>query len=44
MKTLLAVMGFDHISQLSKKNLTYKSTSGEIFFDIEKYFKEKFHM
>lgn len=44
MKTMLAVMGFEHISQLSKKNLTYKNTSGEIYFDIEKYFKQKFYM
>lgn len=44
MKTMLAIMGFDHISQLSKKNLTYKNSNGEIFFDIDKYFKKKFYM
>ena len=44
MKTMLAIMGFTHISQLSKKNLTYKNTSGEIYFDIEKYFKKKLHL
>jgi glutamate synthase domain-containing protein 2 len=44
MKTMLAIMGFDHISQLSKKNLTYKNTSGEIYFDIDKYFKKKLHL
>jgi len=44
MKTMLAIMGFDHISQLSKKNLTYKNNNGEIFFDIDKYFKKKFYM
>jgi glutamate synthase domain-containing protein 2 len=44
MKTMLAIMGFTHISQLSKKNLTYKNTSGEIYFDIEKYFNKKLHL
>ncbi len=43
MKTMLAIMGYTHISQLSKKNLTYKNTNGEIFFDIDKYFKKKLH-
>ena len=44
MKTMLAVMGFEHISQLSKKNLTYKNSNGEIYFDIDKYFKKKLHL
>jgi len=44
MKTVLAVMGFEHINQLSKKNLTYKNSNGEIFFDIDKYFKKKFYI
>jgi len=41
---MLAVMGSEHINQLSKKNLTYKNSNGEIFFDIDKYFKKKFYM
>ena len=44
MKMMLAVMGFDHISQLSKKNLTFKNRSGEIYFNVEDYFKKKFYM
>ena len=44
MKTMLAIMGFESISQLSKKNLTYKNSSGEIYFDIDKYFKKKLHL
>ena len=44
MKTMLAIMGYTHISQLSKKNLTYKNSSGEIYFDIDKYFKQKLHL
>ena len=44
MKTMLAIMGFEKISQLSKKNLSYKSSNGEIYFDIDKYFKQKLHL
>ena len=44
MKTMLAIMGFEHIRELSKKNLSYKNTSGEIYFDIDKYFKKKLHL
>jgi glutamate synthase domain-containing protein 2 len=44
MKTMLAIMGFEHIGELSKKNLSYKNTSGEIYFDIDKYFKKKLHL
>ena len=44
MKMMLAVMGFDHISQLSKKNLTFKNRSGEIYFNVEDYFKKKFYL
>ncbi len=41
MKMMLAVMGFDHIDKLSKKNLTFKNRSGEIYFNIDEYFKKK---
>jgi len=44
MKTMLAIMGFEKIGELSKKNLSYKNTSGEIYFDIDKYFKKKLHL
>ena len=44
MKTMLAIMGFEKIDQLSKKNLSYKNNSGEIYFDIDKYFKKKLHL
>lgn len=44
MKMMLAVMGFEHISQLSKKNLTFKNRSGEIYFNIDEYFKKKFFL
>lgn len=44
MKMMLAVMGFDHISKLSKRNLTFKNRSGEIYFNVEDYFKKKFYL
>ncbi len=44
MKVMLAIMGFDHISKLSKKNLTFKDQNGEIFFDIDKHFHHKLHI
>jgi len=44
MKMMLAVMGFDHIDKLSKKNLTFKNRSGEIYFNVEDYFKKKFYL
>ncbi len=42
-RTVLAVMGVDHIDKLEKKHLSYRSHSGEIFFDVEKYFQQKLH-
>ncbi|TNF43754.1 MAG: FMN-binding glutamate synthase family protein [Epsilonproteobacteria bacterium] len=44
MKMMLAIMGFDHISKLSKKNLTFKNRSGEIYFNVDDYFKKKFYL
>ncbi|WP_294952069.1 FMN-binding glutamate synthase family protein [Sulfurovum sp.] len=44
MKMMLAVMGFDHKSKLGKKNLTFRNRNGEIFFDVEEYFKSKLHI
>jgi glutamate synthase domain-containing protein 2 len=41
MKMMLAVMGFEHISQLSQKNLTFKNRSGDIYFNVEEYFTKK---
>ena len=42
-RTLLAIMGKKNLSELSRKNLTYKNNTGEIYFDVDKYFEEKFH-
>jgi len=44
MKMMLAIMGFDHKSKLGKKNLTFRNRNGEIFFDVEDYFKSKLHI
>ncbi len=44
MKMMLAIMGFDHISKLSKKNLTFKNRSGEIYFNVDDHFKKKFYL
>jgi len=44
MKALLSVMGLKHISQLNKRHLTFKNRSGEIYFDIDKYFHQKLHI
>jgi len=44
MKVMLAIMGLKSINELSKKNLTFKNSSGEIFFDIDKYFHHKLHI
>ena len=44
MNMMLAVMGFDHIDKLSKKNLTFKNRSGKIYFNIDEYFKKKFYL
>jgi len=44
MKMMLAIMGFDHKSKLSKKNLTFRNRNGEIYFNVEDYFKSKLHI
>jgi len=44
MKMMLAIMGFDHISKLSKKNLTFKNRNGEIYFNVDDHFKKKFYL
>jgi len=43
MKMMLAIMGFDHKSKLGKKNLTFRNRNGDIFFDVEEYFRKKLH-
>lgn len=44
MKVVLAVMGVKSIKELNKTQLTHKSQNGEIYFDIEDYFRQKLHL
>ncbi|MCK9453815.1 MAG: FMN-binding glutamate synthase family protein [Sulfurimonas sp.] len=44
MKVILSVMGIKHISELKKKHLTFKNRSGEVYFDIDRYFRQKLHI
>ncbi|MCW8894524.1 MAG: FMN-binding glutamate synthase family protein [Sulfurimonas sp.] len=44
MKVVLAVIGIDHISKLNRSSLTFKSQTGETYFDVEKYFHHKLHV
>ncbi len=44
MKTIIAVMGLTSINELDKKHLTFKNKSGEIFFDIDRYFYKKLNI
>lgn len=44
MRGILAVMGLNHISKLSRKNLTFKNQNGEIYFDVDSYFHKKLHV
>jgi len=43
-KMILAVMGKKSINELNKSLLTYKNSAGEIYFDIDHYFKNKLHL
>ena len=43
LKTILAVMGLEDIKGFDQSKLTYKNQNGEVFFDVTKYFKDKFH-
>ncbi len=44
MKVVLAVMGKKSINDLDKSGLTFKNRSGEIYFDIDLYFRQKLHL
>lgn len=42
-KNMLAVMGIKNISDLSRRFLTFRNENGEIYFDVDIYFNQKFH-
>jgi len=44
MKVVLAVMGKKSIKELNKSNLTFKNRNGEIYFDVDVYFRQKLHL
>ncbi len=44
MKVVLAVMGVKSINDLNKSRLSFKNRSGEIYFDVDVYFKQKLHL
>ena len=44
MKVLLAVMGVKSIHELDKSRLSFKNQNGEVFFDIDLYFRQKLHL
>ncbi|MBT5935011.1 FMN-binding glutamate synthase family protein [Sulfurimonas sp.] len=44
MKVVLAVMGKKSIKDIDKSCLTFKNNNGEIFFDIDLYFRHKLHL
>lgn len=42
-KNMMAVMGIKNISDLNQDYLTFINESGEIYFDVNIYFHQKFH-
>jgi glutamate synthase domain-containing protein 2 len=42
-KNMLAVMGIHKITELGRHNLTFRNEGGEIYFDVDIYFHQKFH-
>ena len=39
-RSLLAIMGLEHISKLSKENLIFRDYSGKTYMNVEHYFEE----
>jgi len=37
-------MGIKNINGLNKSGLTFKNRNGEVFFDIDVYFRQKLHL
>jgi len=44
LRMILAVMGVKNIDALNKSMLTYKNNNGEIYFDVDHYFRQKLHL
>jgi len=39
-RNLLAIMGVNHISKLSKNNLLFKDHTGKTYMNVDQYFQE----
>ncbi len=44
MKVVLAIMGLKSIKELNRERLTFKNRNGEIYFDVDVYFRQKLHL
>jgi len=44
MKVVLAIMGLKSIKELDRDRLTFKNRNGEIYFDVDVYFRQKLHL
>ncbi|MCI6988987.1 MAG: FMN-binding glutamate synthase family protein [Campylobacter sp.] len=44
LKTIMAVMGINSHEKFDKSMLTFASENGDYYFDIDEYFKSKFHI
>jgi len=42
-KNMLAVMGLHNVTDLGRNHLTFRNEGGEIYFDVDIYFHQKFH-
>ena len=42
--TIMAVMGIEHISKMSRNKLSYRDERGELFFDVDLYYQNKIHI
>lgn len=43
LRTVMAVMGVPKADQLSKRNVAFRNKQGEIFFNVDEYYHQKFH-
>lgn len=42
--TIMAVMGIDHVSKMTREKLSYRDDRGDLFFDVDLYFQNKIHI
>lgn len=44
LKTVMSVMGVAEVSTLSKEHIAFKNKHGEVFFNVDEYYNQKFHL